>query len=210
MRRPASALQDRVTRAIDLAASVGGLIFFAPVFILIALLVKLSDGGPVFFAQTRVGQGGRPFKCLKFRTMAVDAEEQLRKLLARDPVARAEWERDHKLREDPRITAIGRFLRKSSLDELPQLINIIKGEMALVGPRPIVEAEIVRYGRHFKRYCEARPGLTGLWQVGGRNAVTYRERVVMDVAYVRYRCIRLDLKIIWKTIPAVFLRHGAY
>ena len=202
--------QDGLIRAVDLLIATAAFIFFAPLFVLVALLVKVEDGGPVFFAQERIGRGGKLFRCLKFRTMATDADVQLRELLARDPVARREWDRDHKLKDDPRITRVGRFLRESSLDELPQLLNIIKGEMSLVGPRPIVPAEAPRYGRHIKRYCAVRPGLTGLWQVSGRNDVSYRERVVMDVAYVRGRCLWLDLKIIARTVPAVLLRRGSY
>jgi Undecaprenyl-phosphate galactose phosphotransferase WbaP len=201
---------EGLIRAVDLVLSVGALVFFAPLFALVAMLVKLEDGGPVMFAQERISRGGKSFRCLKFRTMAVDAEAQLRDLLARDPAARREWELDHKLRNDPRITRVGRFLRASSLDELPQLWNIIVGDMSVVGPRPIVKAEAARYGRHFKRYCAVRPGLTGLWQVSGRNDVSYRERVVMDVAYVRGRCLWLDLKIIARTVPAVLLRRGSY
>lgn len=202
--------QEGLIRAVDFILAVGALVFFAPLFALVAVLVKLEDGGPVMFAQERIGRGGKTFRCLKFRTMAVDAEAQLRDLLARDPAARREWELDHKLRNDPRITRVGAFLRASSLDELPQLWNIIVGDMSVVGPRPIVKAEAARYGRHFKRYCAVRPGLTGLWQVSGRNDVSYRERVVMDVAYVRGRCLWLDLKIIARTVPAVLLRRGSY
>ena len=202
--------QEGLIRAVDFILAVGALVFFAPLFALVAVLVKLEDGGPVMFAQERIGRGGKTFRCLKFRTMAVDAEAQLRDLLARDPAARREWELDHKLRNDPRITRVGAFLRASSLDELPQLWNIVVGEMSVVGPRPIVKAEAARYGRHFKRYCAVRPGLTGLWQVSGRNDVSYRERVVMDVAYVRSRCLCLDLKIILRTVPAVLLRRGSY
>lgn len=202
--------QDGLIRAVDLLIATAALVFFAPLFVLVAILVKLEDGGPVFFAQERIGRAGKGFFCLKFRTMAIDADAQLRDLLTRDAAARREWDRDHKLKDDPRITKVGRFLRESSLDELPQLLNIIKGEMSLVGPRPIVSAEAARYGRHFKRYCAVRPGLTGLWQVSGRNDVSYRERVVMDVAYVRGRCLWLDLKIIARTVPAVLLRRGSY
>ncbi len=202
--------QEWVIRLVDVALAAGALVFFAPLFVLVALLVKLEDGGPVFFAQERIGRGGVLFRCLKFRTMAIDAEVQLRDLLARNPAARREWDRDHKLKDDPRITRVGRFLRASSLDELPQLWNILVGQMSVVGPRPIVKAEATRYGRHFKRYCQVRPGLTGLWQVSGRNDVSYRERVVMDVAYVRARCLCLYLKIIVRTVPAVLLRRGSY
>lgn len=201
---------EGLIRAVDLTVSTALLIFFAPLFLLVALLVKLEDGGPVFFAQERIGRGGRTFRCLKFRTMSRNAEAELAALLARDPAAKREWEVNQKLYSDPRITKVGRYLRESSLDELPQLLNIIKGEMSLVGPRPIVAGEAARYGRHISRYYAVRPGLTGLWQVSGRNDVSYRKRVVMDVAYVRGRCLWLDLKIIARTVPAVFLRRGSY
>lgn len=168
------------------------------------------DGGRVFFAHERVGRGGRPFPCLKFRSMTPDAAQRLEALLASDPQACAEWGRDHKLRNDPRVTRVGAFLRRSSLDELPQLFNILIGDMSLVGPRPIVADEIAKYGVHYRHYCAVRPGLTGLWQVSGRNDVTYRRRVVMDVAYARRRCLLLNLEILLRTVPAVVLRRGSY
>jgi exopolysaccharide production protein ExoY len=203
-------LGEAFGRVLDVGLAAAALVFVAPAFLVIALLVWLNDRGPVFFSHQRVGLGGKAFGCLKFRSMALDAEAQLAALLASDPKARREWELEHKLKDDPRITPIGQFLRKSSLDELPQLFNIVRGEMSLVGPRPIVKAEISRYGRHFRHYCAVRPGLTGLWQVSGRNDVSYRQRVVMDVAYVRSKCVTLDLEILLKTLPAVFLRKGSY
>lgn len=197
-------------RGIELTITALALIFVAPLLAVIALLVRLGDDGPVFYRQERIGRGGQPFNCLKFRTMAVDAEQRLQQLLAHDPQAAAAWSLDHKLKDDPRITPIGAFLRRSSLDELPQLLNVLRGDMSLVGPRPIVASEAARYGIHFRHYCAVRPGLTGLWQVSGRNDVSYRERVVMDVAYVRGRCIRLDMKILAATLPAVLTRRGSY
>lgn len=140
----------------------------------------------------------------------MDSQERLARHLAQDPAARREWEKDHKLRDDPRITALGRFLRKSSIDEIPQLLNVLAGEMSIVGPRPIVLDEIYRYGSRFASYCKVRPGITGLWQVSGRNNVNYRRRVAMDVAYVRNRSVLLDLKIIAATIPAVLQSRGSY
>jgi lipopolysaccharide/colanic/teichoic acid biosynthesis glycosyltransferase len=199
-----------VTRAIDIVLSLAAILFMAPAFLVIAGLILLDDRGPILFRHERIGLGGRRFKCLKFRTMAVDAELRLQALLASSPQALHDWEREHKLRDDPRITPIGVFLRKSSLDELPQFFNILRGDMSLVGPRPIVDAEIARYGKHFRHYCAVRPGLTGLWQVSGRNDVSYRERIVMDVAYVRSKCVTLDLEILVKTVPAVLLRRGSY
>ncbi len=196
-------------RAIEIALCLVILAFFAPLMVVAAIVVKLNDGGPILFAHRRIGQGGRSFGCLKFRSMAVDAEAQLHAHLARDPGARAEWERDHKLTNDPRITAVGQFLRRSSMDELPQLFNVLRGEMSLVGPRPIVQAEAARYGRYFADYCRVRPGITGLWQVSGRSDLRYRRRVALDVVYARSRCLGLDLKILLATAPVVLGRRGA-
>lgn len=197
-------------RVLDLLLAGSLLIFIAPLMLVIAGLIRMQDGGPALFQQNRIGKGGRTFKCLKFRTMVIDAEARLNALLARDPDARREWEADHKLRKDPRITALGAFLRKSSLDELPQLFNVLKGEMSLVGPRPIVTAEIPRYGRWFAYYCAVKPGVTGLWQVNGRNDVSYRRRVALDVLYARTVGVRRYVQIMAATVPAVLLRSGSY
>ena len=186
------------------------LIFFAPLMCLIAVAVYVQDGGPIIFAHRRIGQNGRTFYCFKFRSMAVDAEERLTALLEEDPEARAEWEQDHKLRRDPRITRLGAFLRKTSLDELPQLFNVLRGDMCLVGPRPIVEAEVVKYGRRFDDYCAVKPGITGLWQVSGRNDTSYRTRVALDCVYARNRTLMLDAYILVCTLPAVLARRGSY
>ncbi|WP_294442423.1 sugar transferase [uncultured Sphingomonas sp.] len=194
----------------DVVAALIALVFFLPLMLIIALLIYASDPGPVLFAHRRVGKGGRHFRCLKFRSMAVDAEARLAELLANDPAARAEWSRDHKLKRDPRITTVGSFLRKSSLDELPQLFNVLRGEMGLVGPRPIVDAEVDRYGRYFSHYCSVRPGITGLWQISGRNDVSYRRRVAFDVAYSRSRSALMDAKILALTIPSVVFARGSY
>ncbi len=196
-------------RAVEIALCLLMLAFFAPLMAVTAIAIKLDDGGPILFAHRRIGRGGRSFGCLKFRSMAVDAEAQLQAHLARDPQARAEWERDHKLTNDPRITAVGQFLRRSSMDELPQLFNVLRGEMSLVGPRPIVQAEAARYGRYFADYCRVRPGITGLWQVSGRSDLRYRRRVALDVAYARSRCLGLDLRILLATAPVVLGRRGA-
>ncbi len=195
---------------INAAMALVMLIFFAPIMALVALAVKLQDGGPIFFGHQRIGRFGRPFYCLKFRIMATDAQARLEQLLANDPEARKEWELDHKLKNDPRITPIGQFLRKSSLDELPQLINVLRGEMSLVGPRPVVQAEALRYGRRFQDYCSVRPGITGLWQVSGRNDVGYRRRVAFDVVYARSKSLPFDMVILMKTVPAVLMRKGSY
>ncbi|HEY2661468.1 MAG TPA: sugar transferase [Caulobacteraceae bacterium] len=186
------------------------LVFFAPLMLGVAIAVFVQDGGPVFFAHRRLGLNGSSFACLKFRSMATDAQARFNHLLAVDPGARTEWERDHKLRNDPRITRLGEFLRRSSLDELPQLFNVLRGEMSLVGPRPIVEAEAHRYGRRICNYCSVRPGITGLWQVSGRNDTSYRRRVAIDVVYSRRKSLTLDARILLMTIPAVLLRRGSY
>ena len=193
-----------------LAITLLALLFLLPLMLAVALAIWVQDRGPVLFAHRRVGLGGRSFYCLKFRSMALDAEARLQSLLANDPVAAAEWAADHKLRNDPRVTPLGAFLRKTSLDELPQLFNVLKGEMSLVGPRPIVDAEIVRYGRRFNDYCKVKPGITGLWQVSGRNDVSYRTRVAMDAVYAKHKCGRLDVWILAATIPVVLARKGSY
>lgn len=199
-----------LSRFIDVVGALALIVCFAPLMLLIAASIYISDPGPLVFKQQRIGRGGRLFKCLKFRTMAVDAEERLVALLETDPAARAEWDRDHKLKDDPRIVGIGRFLRKSSLDELPQLFNVLFGDMSLVGPRPIVPDEARRYGRYLKQYCQVRPGLTGLWQISGRNDVTYRRRVAFDVVYVRNSTTAFNMRILALTVPCVLLSKGSY
>jgi lipopolysaccharide/colanic/teichoic acid biosynthesis glycosyltransferase len=186
------------------------IVFLAPLMICVALAVRLQDGGPVLFAQKRVGYGGRTFACLKFRSMAVDAEARLERLLAEDLFARAEWASDHKLRIDPRITPVGMFLRRSSLDELPQLFNVLRGEMDLVGPRPIVPSEVGGYGRRIHHYCAVRPGITGLWRISGRTDISYRRRVAIDTVYARSKDFTFDLKILALTLPAVLFQRGSY
>jgi lipopolysaccharide/colanic/teichoic acid biosynthesis glycosyltransferase len=192
------------------ALAVTALALLTPLLLIICTMIFLQDGGPALFRQQRVGYGGRMFMCLKFRTMAKDAEARLASLLADDPDAREEWARDQKLRRDPRVTPLGAILRKSSLDELPQLWNVVRGEMSLVGPRPIVPAEISRYGIHIRHYYAVKPGLTGLWQVSGRNDVSYRRRVAMDCLYARKHSFALDGWLIILTIPALLIRRGCY
>jgi len=194
----------------DIGIALFALLFLLPLMAIIAIAIFAQDGGPVLFAHRRIGRHGRPFYCLKFRSMAIGAEARLATLLANDPVARAEWARDHKLRRDPRVTRLGAFLRRSSLDELPQLYNVLRGEMSVVGPRPIVEAEICRYGRRFRHYCAVKPGITGLWQVSGRTDVDYRARVAMDCLYVKSKSPSLYVWIIVATVPAVIMRRGSY
>ena len=203
-------VDQSLTFLMHIVVAIFALMFFAPLMCLVAIAVYVQDGGPILFAHRRIGQNGRTFHCLKFRSMAVDAQERLASLLAEDPAARAEWECDHKLRNDPRITPLGAFLRKTSLDELPQLFNVLCGDMSLVGPRPIVEAEVARYGHRFRDYCAVKPGITGLWQVSGRNDTSYRTRVALDSVYARRRNLRLDVYILAATLPAVLTRRGSY
>ncbi len=200
----------RVLASAQAFLALAALIILLPLLVLICIAIYIQDGGPVLFGHQRVGQGGRPFTCLKFRSMAKDAEARLAALLAADPKARAEWSRDFKLRRDPRVTKLGDLLRRSSLDELPQLVNVIRGEMNLVGPRPIVLAEAARYGWRIRHYHAVKPGITGLWQVSGRNDLSYRRRVAMDSLYARRRGVVLDFRILVLTIPAVLLRRGSY
>jgi UDP-galactose-lipid carrier transferase len=184
-------------------------VLFSPLLIALAILVR-SDGGPALYRHRRVGSGGRMFACIKFRTMVTDADRRLWDVLGADPAAAAEWAADQKLTNDPRVTRIGEFLRRSSLDELPQLLNVLRGEMSLIGPRPIVQAEVERYGSDINYYYEAKPGITGLWQVSGRNDTGYARRVRLDVWYVRNWTLWHDIAILFKTVPAVFLRRGAH
>jgi len=184
----------------------------SPVFITLAVLVKLSSPGPVFYVQRRVGRGYRRFGCIKFRTMRPNADRLLARVLEKDPDLKAEYERDFKLRRDPRITWIGHWLRRSSLDELPQFLNVLRGEMSVVGPRPIVDKEVQRYGPYMDEVASVRPGLTGLWQVSGRNNLSYKKRVKLDLAYARGRTFSLDLAIILRTFGVLLLPmdRGAY
>lgn len=175
----------------------------------LAIAIRLQDGGPAIFSQSRIGKDGRTFKCLKFRSMVIDAQARLEALLASNAEAAAEWARDQKLRKDPRITPLGRFIRKASFDELPQLFNVLRGEMSIVGPRPIIKDEIARYGANFGDYASVKPGITGLWQVSGRNSVSYDDRVAMDADYAANWSALGDLWIILKTVPAVLLSRGA-
>jgi undecaprenyl-phosphate galactose phosphotransferase len=183
------------------------LLFMLPLFGVLALLIR-ADGGPVLFRHTRIGARGKRFQCLKFRTMVTNSAEVLSEIL-RDPAAAAEWRETQKLRDDPRITKIGRLLRKTSLDELPQLMNVLRGDMSLVGPRPIVADEVPRYGEDIVYYYETRPGVTGLWQVSGRSNTSYEHRVHLDTWYVRNWSLWCDMTIMLKTIPAVLLKRGA-
>ncbi|MFH1493849.1 MAG: undecaprenyl-phosphate galactose phosphotransferase WbaP [Pseudomonadota bacterium] len=196
-------------RVFDVVAAAGLLLLLSPLFAYLSWRIR-QDGGSAVYAHTRVGRGGELFQCLKFRSMIPDAEAVLQDLLARDSVASAEWGRDFKLKSDPRITSIGEFLRKSSLDELPQLWNVLKGDMSLVGPRPVVEAELERYGDLVDYYLEARPGITGLWQISGRSNIEYSDRVNLDAWYVQNWSLWYDLVILLKTVRVVVRCEGAY
>lgn len=204
--RPAASLTKR---GIDIALSSAMLVALAPVLGALAVIIRM-DGGPALFRHRRIGADGRSFYCLKFRSMCIDADAKLKDYLSRDPEARAEWEKDFKLRRDPRITHLGALLRRTSLDELPQLMNVLKGEMSLVGPRPIVSAEIPRYGDAFSAYLKCKPGITGLWQVSGRNDIDYRTRVELDARYASTWSLKADLTILLRTFKVVFRRSGAY
>ncbi len=198
------------SRFMDVMIAAIALAILLPVIVILCLAITAHDGGHPIFVHRRIGRGGRTFPCLKLRTMVRDSEDRLRRLLESDPAARAEWAMDQKLRMDPRITPLGRFLRKSSLDELPQLVNVLVGHMSLVGPRPIVAAEVERYGRYFRFYCAVRPGITGLWQVSGRNDTSYRRRVAMDTVYSRSRSVGTDISILMRTVPAVLASKGSF
>ena len=196
-------------RVLDVAGAVVLAVVFSPLILAIMVLMQ-REGGSIIYKHRRVGRDGRAFECLKFRTMVPNADQVLRELLERDQAIKAEWVRDHKLRCDPRVTRLGRFLRRTSLDELPQLWNVMRGEMSLVGPRPVVREELLRYGRNVRAYLSAKPGITGLWQVKGRNDTDYRRRVVLDTYYVRNQNLLLDLYILLKTTRVVLGGSGAY
>jgi lipopolysaccharide/colanic/teichoic acid biosynthesis glycosyltransferase len=197
-------------RALDIAGAGALLLLLTVPMLIIAALVR-ADGGPAFFSHARVGRGGRQFGCLKFRSMVIDSEARLAALLASDEAARAEWAATRKLKNDPRVTRIGRFLRATSLDELPQLINVLKGEMSLVGPRPVQAAELATYyGAAAEHYQLVRPGITGPWQISGRSETSYDRRVALDVAYATQPSLLEDLRILALTPAAVLARRGAY
>jgi Undecaprenyl-phosphate galactose phosphotransferase WbaP len=199
-------------RPFDILFSIFALALISPLMLIIALIIKLTDGGSVFYGHTRVGYNGKKFKVLKFRSMYMDADKRLKEILEKNPEARREWENTFKLKNDPRVTPIGKFLRKTSLDELPQFFNVLKGDMSVVGPRPVVEEELEKYYRDkAELYKSVRPGVTGYWQVEGRSDVEdYEERVKMDEWYIKNQSFWLDLKIILKTIKVMLTGKGAY
>ncbi|HEX7638983.1 MAG TPA: sugar transferase [Burkholderiaceae bacterium] len=203
-------LEHTLKRAFDLASVVVILALFGWLMLIIAVAVRLTGGG-VIFGHERVGRGGRVFRCYKFRSMVPNSEEVLRQLLETDAEAREQWARDFKLKDDPRITRIGRFIRKTSLDELPQLWNVVKGEMSIVGPRPVIQTEFDQYyGNAREHYLSVPPGLTGLWQVSGRNDLDYVQRVELDKRYVETWNVFSDFMIVMRTVKVMIGRHGAY
>ncbi|MCC3411873.1 MAG: sugar transferase [Microcoleus sp. PH2017_29_MFU_D_A] len=199
-------------RLFDILFSLSVLILFAPVYLLLALSIALSSSGPIFYVQERVGKNRKMFYCLKFRTMVENADDILLEIMEKSPHLRQEFEDNFKLKQDPRITWIGRFLRMTSLDEFPQFWNVLKGDMSVVGPRPLVEEELPRYGRHINKILTIRPGITGLWQVSGRNDIPYPRRVQIDLYYANDKNLWMDMWIVFKTIGVVIFpkNNGAY
>ena len=199
-------------RLFDIVFSLSVLILFSPIYMILALLIAISSKGPIFYVQERVGKNYRSFNCIKFRTMVSNADEILVEMMATSPSLRAEFEDNFKLKTDPRITKIGHFLRVTSLDEFPQFWNVLKGDMSVVGPRPLVAEELIKYGDYINHVLTIRPGITGLWQVSGRNDIPYPRRVQIDLHYVNFRNFWLDLRIILKTVNVVIMpkNKGAY
>ena len=198
-----------IFRIVDVTLACMLLVFMSPIMILCWLSVKLSGPGKALFRHMRIGRNGQPFACYKFRTMVDNAETMLAPLLNECDQSRGEWTATQKLRDDPRVTVAGRVLRRYSLDELPQLFNVLRGDMSMVGPRPIVKDEIVRYGVYFLDYCSVKPGLSGLWQVSGKNSLSYEERVRLDTQYARSKSVWKDIVILWRTIPVVLLGRSS-
>lgn len=210
-KRDASAVVAGIGKySLDAILALVGLVVLAPMILMLIAILMVLQGRPIFIAHRRIGKNGVMFHCLKFRTMVTNADEILTRHLAANPHHRAQWNATRKLKDDPRITPFGALLRKSSIDEIPQLLNVIQGTMSLVGPRPIVASEAELYGVHFADYIKVRPGLTGLWQVSGRSDTSYGERVLLDVRYVKERSIVGDLAILFKTVPAVLRSRGSY
>ena len=204
-------ISNLVKNVFDFSLTAVGTICISPLLVYIAYRIKKEDPGPIFFAHERIGKNGKPFPCYKFRSMVTNSQEMLQQSLAENPAAKEEWEREFKLKNDPRVTPIGKVLRRTSLDELPQIFNVLRGEMSLVGPRPVIQEELDKYyGETAKLYCTVKPGITGLWQVSGRSDTTYDERVAMDESYINNRSLLGDIVILWKTIGVVALKKGAY
>lgn len=205
-------LGGRLKRFFDVLFASVSLALTSILFVFIALAIRLTSNGPVFFTHTRVGQGGKEFPCLKFRTMRTDADEVLNKLIAESPEAQEEFQKYQKLRNDPRVLPfVGTFLRKTSLDELPQFINVLRGEMSVVGPRPVTRSELVdNYGVHAQEVLRSRPGITGLWQVSGRSELSYAQRVKLDRRYIRNWSFWTDIALVIRTFSVLLTRKGAY
>ncbi len=200
-----------IKRSFDIFFSLLALILAFPFLLFIFIGIKCTSGGAVFFSHERIGRGGKRFHCYKFRTMYPDAEKRLREILKQCPERKKEWDASHKLKNDPRVTPIGAFLRKTSLDELPQFWNVLKGDLSVVGPRPVVDDELkVHFGPKAEKILSIRPGITGLWQVSGRSDTCYTTRVMLDEKYVDNRSLMLDIKLIAKTIPSMIFSKGAY
>ena len=197
-------------RFADVVLAISGIVVFVPLLVICFLATIIASPGPALFRHRRVGFNGKHFDCLKFRTMVTDAPERLRRLLESDPSAASEWSTNRKLKRDPRVTAIGAILRKTSLDELPQLFNVLKGEMSIVGPRPVTDEELERYSTSVGAYLACRPGITGLWQVSGRSSTTYDKRVACDTFYAQNWSMALDVKILIVTVPSLLFAGGAY
>ncbi|WP_246725335.1 sugar transferase [Beijerinckia sp. L45] len=200
---------DTAKRGLDVCVVLAALLLLSPLIVFMALSLLVLQGRPIFIKHRRVGRGGKPFLCFKFRTMVVNGDQVLARHIAKNDDARVEWEMTRKIKNDPRVTPLGQVLRKTSVDELPQLFNILRGDMSLVGPRPIVRDEVVHYGTSIEHYYKVRPGLTGIWQISGRSDLSYKSRVSMDVEYVENRNLTRDLIIIAKTIPAVLAARGS-
>ena len=196
----------RVKRVFDVVISTIGLIMLSPIFLILAIIVKLDSKGPVFFAHTRYGKNGKKFKMYKFRTMYENAQDMINDFT---PEQMKEWKENFKLKDDPRITKVGKFLRKTSLDELPQIVNIMKGDLSIIGPRPVIEEELEKYGENKEKFLSVTPGLTGYWQANGRSSTTYEQRMEMELYYIDHISPKLDLKIFFKTIESVIKKEGA-
>ena len=195
-----------VKRIIDVIISTIGLIVLSPIFLILAIIIKLDSKGPVFFAHTRYGKDGKKFKMYKFRTMYENAQDMINDFT---PEQMKEWKENFKLQDDPRITKVGKFLRKTSLDELPQIVNIIKGDLSIIGPRPVIEEELEKYGDNKEKFLSVTPGLTGYWQANGRSSTTYEQRMEMELYYIDNISPKLDVKIFFKTIESVIKKEGA-
>ncbi|MBS0649173.1 MAG: sugar transferase [Verrucomicrobia bacterium] len=198
-------------RIFDILFSLGASLFFLPFGLIISVLIKATSPGPIFYSSKRVGKDGQPIYCWKFRTMCQDADKKLQEILRQNPELKQEWETYYKLKDDPRISKIGKLLRKTSLDELPQFWNVLTGDLSVVGPRPVTEEEIAKYfGEKASKILSVRPGLTGIWQTSGRSLLTFEERIRLEESYIDQQSLFFDLRIIFKTIPMIFISRGAF